>query len=142
MTAAFQPIGYTRDGTLLLYTAPAKLTASPTEAQFTRYVEQLRQIRSPWIWVVDCRGMTAEHFVNLSFGRRLQTILREEHGHLLKDTWILFLNCWLRAALTLFQVSATLLSSDRLELLVHLQKAGVNRDGQDWLLANATTAYT
>lgn len=132
---AFQQIGTTRDGTVLLYTAPAKLTNSPTESQFTDYINQLRQIRVPWIWVVDCRGMTAEHFLNLSFGRRLQNILRKEHNHLLKDTWILFANSWLSAALTLFQVSATYLSSDRLELLVQLQKAGVDRGGQDWLLA-------
>lgn len=133
-TPVFQPIGHRSDGTLLLYTAPAKLTDKPTEEQFAAYLHHLRQIRVPWIWVVDCRGMTADHFINLSMGQRLQRILREEHLHLLKDTWVMFMNTWLRATLSLFQAPVTPISSDRLELLVYLQKAGVDRAGQDWLL--------
>jgi len=131
----FQPIGRLADGTVLLFTAPAQLTESPTEEQFTEYLHQLRQIRVPWIWVVDCRGMSSDHFLNLSMGQRLQRILREEHSHLLKDTWMMFLHSWLRATLTLFQAPVTALSADRLELLVYLQRAGVERAAQDWLLA-------
>jgi hypothetical protein len=142
MTRPFQPIGRLADGTVLLFTAPAQLTASPTEEQFTDYIASLRQIRVPWIWVVDCRGMTADHFLNMSMGHRLQRILREEHSHLLKDTWMMFLHSWLRAALAIFQAPVTALSGDRLELLVHLQRAGVERTAQDWLLAQLATAST
>ncbi len=131
----FTPVGHTADGTLLLYTAPARIIpGTPTEAQFTGYLAQLREIRSPWIWVVDCRGTTAEHFANLSMAQRLMRVLREEHSHLLKDTWVMFLNPWLRAAMALFQVPVNTLSADRLELLVYLQRARVERTAQDRLL--------
>ena len=135
----FQPIGRrATDGALLLYTAPASLTSQPTESQFAEYCQHLRQIREPWIWIVDCRGMTAQHFSNMSMAHRLQAILREEHTHLLKDTWILFLNSWLRAVLTLFQAPVVSLSGDRLELLVYLQKERIERAAQDWLLTSVT----
>lgn len=135
MSSAFTPIGRTADGTLLLYTAPARLTTGmPTESQFADYVAQLRAIRTPWIWVVDCRGTNAGHFANISMAQRLTRILREEHGLLLKDTWVMYLNTFLRAALTVFQVPVVALSADRLELLVHLQRAGVERTTQDRVL--------
>jgi hypothetical protein len=131
----FTPLGRTKDGTLLLYTAPAALTTgAPTEAQFADYTAQLRAIRTPWIWVVDCRGTNAAHFANISMAQRLTRILREEHGLLLKDTWVMYLNTFLRAALALFQMPVVALSADRLELLVHLQRAGVDRIGQDRVL--------
>ena len=140
MVAVFQPIGRrTSDVALLLYSAPAQLTEHPTEAQFAEYLSHLRRIREPWIWIVDCRGMTAHHLTNMSMAHRLQSILREEHGHLLKDTWILFLNSWLRTLLALFQAPAVSLSGDRLELLVYLQQQRVERAAQDWLLATAAT---
>ena len=82
--------------------------------------------------------MTAQHFSNMSMAHRLQAILREEHTHLLKDTWILFLNSWLRAVLTLFQAPVVSLSGDRLELLVYLQKERIERAAQDWLLTSVT----
>lgn len=133
---AFQPIGRLADGTILLYTAPARITpGKPKEPLFATYLAELRAIRVPWIWVVDCRGTTADHYSNMSMAQRLVRVLREEHTHLLKDTWVLFLNSWLRAALALFQAPVTALSGDRLELLVHLQRAGVERTAQDWLLA-------
>ena len=138
--AAFLPIGRMTDGTLLLYTAPARISPDrPTEAQFTAYLAELRAIRVPWIWIVDCRGTTAEHYSNMSMASRMTRVLREEHTHLLKDTWVLFLNSWLRAALTLFQAPVVALSGERLELLVHLQRAGVERAAQDWLLTSIMT---
>ncbi len=131
----FTPLGRTADGTLLLYTAPAALiTGGPTEAQFADYTAQLRAIRVPWIWVVDCRGTGVEHFANISMAQRLTRILREEHGLLLKDTWVMYLNSFLRVALALFQMPVVTLSSDRLELLVYLQRAGVERVAQDRIL--------
>lgn len=133
--AAFQPIGRLADGTILLYTAPARIAPErPTEAQFTAYLAELRAIQVPWIWIVDCRGTTADHYSNMYMAQRMVRVLREEHTHLLKDTWVLFLNSWLRAALALFQAPVVALSGDRLELLVHLQRAGVERSAQDWLL--------
>ncbi len=133
--SAFQPVGRTADGTLLLYTAPASLIrGAPSEPEFAGYVTQLRTIRTPWIWIVDCRGTRADHFANLAMAQRLTRILREEQAHLLKDTWVMYLNPWLRATLALFQAPVTPLGADRLELLVHLQRAGVDRGGQDWLL--------
>jgi hypothetical protein len=140
MVQVFQPIGRrVSDGALLLYTAPARLTGNPTEAQFADYLSHLRRIQEPWIWIVDCRGMTAQHLANMSMAQRLQSILREEHGHLLKDTWILFLNSWLRTLLALFQAPVVSLSPDRLELLVYLQQQRIERGAQDWLLAVAAT---
>ncbi len=132
LAPAFQKLGTTSDGTLLLYTAPAQLTAIPTEAQFAEYVRQLRTIRVPWIWIVDCRGTTMEHFSNIQMAQRLARILREEHAHLLKDTWVMYLNSWLRAALTFFGAPVTHLSTERLELFVQLQKAQVPLAFQEW----------
>lgn len=137
MVTVFQPIGRrATDGALLLYTAPAQLTSQPTEVQFSDYCHQLQQIQEPWIWIVDCRDMTAQHVMNMTMANRLQAILREKHTHLLKDTWILFLNSWLRTALVLFQAPVVSLSGDRLELLVHLQQEQVTRAAQDWLLSS------
>jgi hypothetical protein len=136
--AAFQPIGTTSDGTLLLYTAPAQLTANPTEAQFAEYVRQLRAVQRPWIWVVDCRGTTLDHFSNVPFAQRLARILREEHAHLLKDTWVMYLNSWLRATLTFFGAPVTILATERLELFVQLQKAQVPLASQEWFFKQLT----
>lgn len=129
---AFRYIGTQRDGIQLFYTEPAQLSLS-VEA-FSSYLKELEHIRTPWIWIVNCHGTTAEHYANLQFAHTLAKHLRESHSELLRNTWILSLNCWLRTLLTLFNASVLALSNERLEVLVHLQKSGVDKTTQDYLL--------
>lgn len=90
----------------------------------------------PWIWVLDCHGMTARQCLDVSAIRAIGTQIEREHAATLRGVWILNPNSWIRAAVGLFgSAKVTMLPSDRLELFVHLQRAGITHATVDRFLA-------
>lgn len=118
----------------LYYTAPALLPRIRTDEDFARMKTYLDRIKTKWIWIVDCSGLTMDYCTNIRHIQRLADILRGEHADKLQDTWMLHVNTWVRGLLTLFATEATFLSSDRLELFVQLQRAGCAHTTVDFLL--------
>jgi hypothetical protein len=134
MEPVFKLIG-TLNGVPLYYTAPALLPRVRTEEDFNRMKVYLDQIKTKWIWIVDCSGLTLDYCTNMRYIQRLADILRGEHADKLQNTWMLHVNSWVRGLLKLFGTEAFYLSSDRLELFVQLQRAGCAHTTADFLLA-------
>jgi hypothetical protein len=136
--AALQLIGRVGPSkTPLYYSAPARIAAISTDTDFAALKAELDSIRAggPWIWVVNCSGMRAEHILNTRYIQRLADLLRAEHTGLLQDTWMLGMNGWIRTILSTFGAEAKALSDDRLELFLQLQRAGCSHATVDFLLA-------
>lgn len=136
--AALQLIGHVGlTQTPLYYSAPARISSISTEPQFAALKAELDRVRAggPWIWVVNCAGLRAEHILNARYVQRLADLLRAEHTGLLQATWMLGMNAWVRTVLATFGAEATALSDDRLELFVQLQRAGCSHATVDFLLA-------
>ena len=125
--------------TPLYYSAPARISSISTDPQFAALKAELDRVRAggPWIWVVDCAGLRAEHILNARYVQRLADLLRAEHTGILQATWMLGITTWIRAVLTAFGAEATALSDDRLELFLQLQRAGCSHATVDFLLAAA-----
>lgn len=122
----------------MMYTAPARGDSIRTDAEFAGFRMLLEPFRArPWIWVFDCRGMTAKHFMNTAFIKRMGSLLESDHAASLRAVWILNPNTWIRAALSLFGSGdkAQLLPTERLELFVRLQKVGCSHALVDRFLA-------
>jgi hypothetical protein len=133
MEPVFKLIGHV-DGTPLYFTAPALLPRVRSDEDFIRMKSYLDQIKTKWIWIVDCSGLTLDYCTNIRHIQRLADTLRGEHADKLQGTWMLHINTWVRSLLTLFGTEATFLSSDRLELFVQLQRAGCAHSTVDFLL--------
>jgi len=131
----FIPIGTLADATIY-YTPLIKQNSS--EMDFAAFKQQLDTISGPWIWVVDCAGVKLEQLLNIRLAQRIAELLRAEHADRLRDTWIMHMNGWLRSILSLFKATATVLSNDRLELFVQLQRIGCSHQTVDFLLAATT----
>jgi hypothetical protein len=125
--------------TPLYYSAPARIAAISTDAEFAALKQELDRVRTggPWLWVVNCAGLRLEHTMNARYVQRLADTLRAEHTGLLLGTWMLQMNGWVRATLAMFGAEATALSDDRLELFLQLQRAGCSHATVDFLLAAA-----
>jgi hypothetical protein len=134
----FIPIGTLADA-VIYYTPIRQIKQMGTEADFTAFKQQLDAITGPWIWVVDCAGVKLEQLLNIRLAQRIATLLRAEHADRLKDTWIMQMNGWLRSVLSLFKAAVTVLSSDRLELFVQLQRIGCSHHTVELILAAAAS---
>jgi hypothetical protein len=121
----------------VIYTNPARADPIRGDAAFAGFKSLLDPYRSrPWIWVFDCRGMTATHALNIDFVRRLSRTLDSEHATSLQRVWILNINTWIRGILQLFPTQKVRsLPSDRLETLVTLQQERYSHTLIDVLLA-------
>ena len=133
---SFDVIGEHKGGTVV-YTNPARADPIRGEAGFAGFKSLLDPYRSrPWVWVFDCRGMTAAHALNLDFVRRLSRVLDSEHAGSLQRVWILNMNSWIRGILQLFPThKVRTLGSDRLEALVTLQQEGYSHAVIDTVIA-------
>jgi hypothetical protein len=133
---SFDVIGE-HQGATVIYTNPARADPIRGDAAFAGFKSLLDPYRSrPWIWVFDCRGMTAAHALNLDFVRRLSRALDSEHAASLQRVWILNINTWIRGILQVFPTQKVRsLSSDRLETLVTLQQERYSHTMIDALLA-------
>lgn len=120
---SFDVIGE-HQGATVIYTNPARADPIRGDAGFAGFKALLDPYRTrPWIWLFDCRGMTATHALNMDFVKRLSRTLDSEHAGSLQRVWILNMNSWLRGILTLFpSQKVRTLTSDRLETLVTLQQ--------------------
>lgn len=120
---SFDVIGE-HQGAAILYTNPARADPIRGDAGFAGFKALLEPYRTrPWIWLFDCRGMTAAHALNVEFVKRLSRTLDSEHAGSLQRVWILNMNSWLRGILALFSSQKVrALTTDRLETLVTLQK--------------------
>ncbi|NDE15951.1 hypothetical protein EBZ80_13575 [bacterium] len=127
--------------TPLYYSAPARIATISTDAEFAALKQELDRVRAggPWLWVVNCAGMRLEHVLNARYVQRLADLLRTEHTGLLLGTWMLQINTWVRGILAGFGAEATVLSDDRLELFLQLQRAGCSHATVDFLLAVVAT---
>jgi hypothetical protein len=139
MEPVFQLIGSIRD-IPLYYTAPAALPKVRTDAEFDALMAYLRRIKTKWIWIVDCSGLTMEYCANIRYAQRLAETLRTEHAYTLQATWMLHVNPWVRGLLTLFATEVTHLSPDKLELFVQLQRAGCAHKTVDFLLTKVKSS--
>jgi hypothetical protein len=144
MVYSFDIIG-DHHGAAVIYTNPARADPIRGDAAFAGFKSLLDRYRTrPWVWVFDCRGMTAAHALNLDFVRRLSRTLDSEHGTSLQRVWILNMNAWLRGILQLFPTKKVQsLGSDRLEAFVILQKEGYPHSVIDTIIhAGSTAAQT
>lgn len=133
---SFDVIGE-HQGATVIYTNPARADPIRGDAAFAGFKSLLDPYRSrPWIWVFDCRGMTASHALNLDFVKRLSRTLESEHATSLQRVWILNMNTWIRGILQLFPTQKVRsLSSERLETLVTLQQERYSHSMIDTLLS-------
>ena len=134
MEPVFKHIGMIGD-VPLYYTAPAHLPKVRSDVDFDRMKAYLDQIKTKWIWIVDCSGLTLDYCTNIRYAQRLADVLRKEHVDRLQVTWMLHVNPWVRGLLTLFSTEVLHLSPDRLELFVQLQRAGCAHRTVDFLLS-------
>jgi hypothetical protein len=134
---SFDPLGTTNKGVDVIYTNPARADPIRGETGFAGFKSLLDPYRSrPWVWIFDCRGMTATHALNIDFVRRLSRVLESEHADSLQRVWILNMNSWIRGILQLFPThKVRALSNDRLEVLVTLQQEGHSHTTIDQVLA-------
>lgn len=115
-------------GITLVYTAPAKGDLIRTTAELTGFLDLLRpHASSPWIWIVDCAGMTTAHYTNLEMCQRVYELLKTEYQQTLRGLWLMRTNTWMKGLLKIFKMPVPIqhLPKDRLELLVTMQKAAV-----------------
>lgn len=127
----------THDSATLLYTAPARADHIRTEEQFQGFKTLLDPYRNrPWIWIFDGAGMNMSHIADLGFCKRMYKLLHEEHRESLRAVWMLNTNRLLQGIVQLFPATKPVhvLPSDRLELLVTMQNAGVATATLDRLL--------
>jgi hypothetical protein len=133
---SFDTLGSTNKGASVIYTNPARADPIRGEAAFQGFKSLLDPYRSrPWVWVFDCRGMTAAHALNIDFVRRLSRVLESEHTESLQRVWILNMNNWIRGILQIFPTQKVrALPNDRLEVLVTLQQEGYTHETIDQVL--------
>lgn len=115
-------------GVTLVYTAPAKGDLLRTTAELTGFLDLLRQhAATPWIWIVDCVGMTTAHYTNLEMCQRVYELLTTEYQQTLRGLWLMHSNAWMKGLLKIFKMPVPIqhLPKDRLELLVTMQHAAV-----------------
>lgn len=114
-------------GADVIYTAPAQADLITTDEHFAEFKTHMDPYQQrPWIWIFDCRGMTSAHYTNIRFCRALYKVLTTEHKESLQAVWILNINTWMRAVLSLFHLTkVSVLPAERLELFVTMQRAGL-----------------
>jgi hypothetical protein len=134
---SFDPLGSTNKGAVVMYTNPARADPVRGESGFAGFKSLLDPYRvRPWVWVFDCRGMTAAHALNIDFVRRLSRVLESEHADSLQRVWILNMNSWIRGILQMFPTKKVRsLPNDRLEVLVTLQQEGYSHASIDHILS-------
>ena len=134
---SFDPMGSTNKGAAVMYTNPARADPIRGESGFAGFKSLLDPYRTrAWVWVFDCRGMTATHALNIDFVRRLSRALESEHVDSLQRVWILNMNSWIRGILQLFPThKVRSLPNDRLEVLVTLQQEGYSHAIIDQILS-------
>lgn len=120
----------------LYYTAPATVPSIKTDAEFAGFKALLDPLQTkPWIWVFDCRGMKAEHYLNISFVKKMAHTIEHDHNHSLQAVWVLNMDAWMRKMAALFgRKKVVPLPTDRLELLVKMQQEGCPEEVIDRLL--------
>ncbi len=122
----FHPIG-TWNGAQCIYTRGGDTTTA---------IPQLTALRNGyWIWFFDCAGLNA---IDMSFVKRIATILKEEHAIALRQVWILNCSPWMRTVLRLFGQEKVHTFDSRLETAITLQAAGCPHD----VLENVTAAMS
>lgn len=88
---SFRRLGKTPFQLEILYTCPGKAKEKPNEKTFLTYFQHhMDDMRpSPWIWIFDCKDMTAAHLLSLSTTKEMLRILREEHSNTLQGIYII-----------------------------------------------------
>jgi hypothetical protein len=78
-----------------------------------------------WVWVVDCSGMNANHYMNIFLVRKLYAMIQQDHKDSVQHIWVLNINWWMHTMLSLFVTKKVeVLSAERLELFVQLRQKG------------------
>ena len=125
----------------IMYTAPAQADLITADEHFAGFKARMDPYRTrKWIWILDCRGMTSAHFMTLHLCRTLYKVLTTEHVESLQAVWVLNINPWVRAMLSLFHLTkVSVLPTERLELFVTMQRIGLAHDMIDRLLEMVAT---
>jgi len=125
------------NGATIIYTNPTR-SMDMDIASFRTCFEPYRN--RPWIWIVDCAGLTAAHVGNLKLVRAIVQLIDVEHAASLQHVWLVNMNTFVRPLLQMFpQRRTTVLPRDRLEIFVLLQRAGYSHKNVDLFLTIAAT---
>jgi len=127
------------NGATLIYTNPSRADILRSDTDIAGFRSCFAPYQSrPWIWVVDCAGMTAAHVANQRFMRAIYTMIETEHATSLQHVWLLNMNMIMRAVLQMFPAKRlTVLPRERLEIFVSLQRAGYSHAVVDLFLTIA-----
>jgi hypothetical protein len=135
---SFDVIGE-HNGAVLIYTCPSRVDIPNSDTDIAGFRACFAPYMArPWIWIVDCAGMTAVHVANQRFVRAIYNMIETEHATSLQHVWLLNMNSIMRAVLHMFPAKRlTVLPRDRLEIFVALQRAGYSHATVDLFLAIA-----
>jgi hypothetical protein len=135
MKYSFHRIG-THNGHPVIYTKPASGDLIQTEEQFTGFCQLMNNYKErKWYWVINCRDMGWEHVYSMSFAKRMYEHITVTHKETIVEAWLFNMNAICRTLFLLFpDPRACVMPTDRLELLVTMQKEKASHELTDFCL--------
>ena len=137
----FGSIGPTR----LFYTSPARSTDSNKDgAKLENFKMHLLDTKGePWIWFLDCNGMTAKDYTNINFSMDILKTLSTEYSNSLISVIFINPNLWVKTTVATCKTMSKSKLFDKvkicegspLELFLMYEKLGITGGPLKWLIS-------
>jgi hypothetical protein len=137
----FGTIGTTR----LFYTAPARsLDYNKDGTKLENFKRHLLDTKGePWIWVMDCNGMTVKDYTDINFTMEFLKTLSANYANTLKSVLIIKPNVWIKTSINtcknMFKTSIfdkiQYCEGSPIELFLFYEKLGISAGALKWLVS-------
>ena len=131
--------------TRLFYTSPARATDTNKDGtKLENFKKHLLDTKGePWIWFLDCNGMTAKDYANINFCMDLLKTLSTQYSDTLKDIIFINPNIWVKTTVATCKKMSTskifdkvkMLEGSPLELFLMYEKLSIPQAPLKWLIS-------